>query len=367
VLRQSIGEPELRSSGKIIELGEFNDILNKDAITKHIGIGVSVKLKEYKNLSIPSNCSYSCDTYWGPVLDKINAKLEGKGKEYIEASWSRKDGNNIKPQTLKIGQFSIRDLGVNIQGNKTFDRPISTSGTSISGPYIAVEQVQELAKESTEEAKEIFETLPNALNNIYYVPAIRGVEKKVYVLGNSYVVDITTGSNTQLATTFAYASGQIKEMVEIWSEEITGSGIRINLIPDKKLLIESAEVGGIPVIVDGSGVNQLVQLLLMFGIVPSESTLGIEEPEIHLHPKAQRKLCSLLAKLIRDGWKRQLIITTHSESILYGFLNEVKEGNMDRDNLKIYYFEEKKNGPARVEIDEGGDTYDWGKNFFEYT
>jgi predicted ATPase len=222
-------------------------------------------------------------------------------------------------------------------------------------------------KKAKSEAEDIVNKLEKDLRNVYYVPAIRGIEKHFYNLADQYVIDLPAGRNVQLATTFAYASSGIKDMIEIWSNEITGSAISANLIPNKRVVIESSEADGIPVVVDGSGVNQLTQLLLMFGIVPSGSTLGIEEPEIHLHPKAQKKLCSLLAQLIKNVWKRQLIITTHSEHILYGFLSEMRNGNINREDLKIYYFEEKGSEPIYNEIDEGGDIYNWGKNFFNHS
>jgi len=289
------------------------------------------------------------------------------GNPGLKVSLSDTGELKIEPDILTPQENPNLGIGVRLKANSEFSSPISIRGEYIPKELKPIDDVRKLVRECGKEAEEIANTLPNALKDIYYVPAIRGTDKKVYSLSNDYVVDITTGSNTQLASTFAYTSDHIREMVEIWSGEITGSEIVVNLVPDKKVLIESGAAGGIPVIADGSGVNQLVHLLLMFGIVPYGSTLGIEEPEIHLHPKAQKKLCSLLAGLVKKYWKRQLIITTHSQSIMFGFLDEVKNGNMDRNDLKIYYFEEKEKEPVRVEIDEGGDIYDWGKNFFEYT
>ena len=175
------------------------------------------------------------------------------------------------------------------------------------------------------------------------------------------------GQNMQLASTFAYAGRDIEEIVSIWSEEITGSEIGPLVIPGKFVAVKSYVVpGGIPVIGDGSGTNQLVQLLLTLAITPKRSLLAIEEPEIHLHPKAQTKLCDRLVEISKTH-EKQLVVTTHSQYILYALVQAVKRATLTRDELAIYYFEEKGAEPYRVEQDEYGDIYDWGKNFFSLT
>ncbi len=368
VMRQSMNQRVLQPTGELIELGAFNDILNRDAKVKHIGISASVKLKKYEYLNIPDGTSYSFDSFWHPQLYELDARIGSPNQKCLRFYGSNSEGYKLEPEILEPKKLDIPGVGIKFSGNKnSFPKSISVASKQIPRDYLAIAQIKELVNKCEEEANDIVDTLPNALNDIYYIPATRGIEKKTYALSAGYIVDVISGDNTQLASTFAYADSQIKEMVEIWTREITGSGIQANLIPNKQVLIESDVADGIPVITDGSGVNQLVHLLLMFGIVPNGSTLGIEEPEIHLHPKAQKKLCSLLVELTRKVYKRQLIITTHSQNIMFAFLNEVKDGNMDRNELKIYYFEDKEKEPKRVEIDEGGDIYEWGKNFFDYT
>lgn len=367
VLRQSMDKGSLVASGDLIELGEFRDIKKRNENANHIGIGITVGLNESPLLGIKGNAVYTCDTYWEPDLMKFNAGIESFNGEHIKAIWDRESGTKLEPKLLVPQGEKPEEIRIRFKSSGQFHRPIVIRDDFIVEESNRLEKLKEIMKGAKSEADDIVDKLEKALRNVYYVPATRGIEKNFYNLADKYVIDLPAGSNLQLATTFAYASSAIKEMIEIWSNEITGSEISVNLIPNKRVVIESSEAGGIPVVVDGSGVNQLTQLLLMFGIVPSGSTLGIEEPEIHLHPKAQNKLCGLLAQLIKKVWKRQLIITTHSEHILYGFLSEMRKGNINREDLKIYYFEEKGSEPIYHEIDEGGDIYDWGKNFFDYS
>ena len=69
----------------------------------------------------------------------------------------------------------------------------------------------------------------------------------------------------------------------------------------------------------------------------------IEEPEIHLHPKAQADLAEVLAEEARAGDK-QVIMTTHSEHILNRLLTLVAEGTLPLEDLAIYAFEKDDQG-----------------------
>lgn len=58
------------------------------------------------------------------------------------------------------------------------------------------------------------------------------------------------------------------------------------------------------------------------------------------------------------------MLTTHSEHVLFAFVSAVRDGALTRDDLAMYYFEEKGQEPRQIEQDECGDIYDWGRNFF---
>ena len=57
-----------------------------------------------------------------------------------------------------------------------------------------------------------------------------------------------------------------------------------------------------------------IVLLLKYGLVKSGNTLIIDEPEIHLHPKAQKDMAGILVALVKAGVN--VIITTHSEILV---------------------------------------------------
>ncbi len=76
-----------------------------------------------------------------------------------------------------------------------------------------------------------------------------------------------------------------------------------------------------------SMVSELAPLVLYLrGIVNPGDTLIIEEPESHLHPRAQTQIAITLAHLVRAGVR--VIITTHSDWLLEQIGNLVREGEV---------------------------------------
>lgn len=83
----------------------------------------------------------------------------------------------------------------------------------------------------------------------------------------------------------------------------------------------------LPVGRSSSMVSELAPLVLFLrGIVQPGDTLIIEEPEAHLHPRAQTKMALALARLVRAGVR--VIITTHSDWLLEQIGNLVREGEV---------------------------------------
>ncbi|MCR4316690.1 MAG: DUF3696 domain-containing protein [Planctomycetes bacterium] len=120
----------------------------------------------------------------------------------------------------------------------------------------------------------------------------------------------------------------------------------------------------------GFGVSQVLPVLVAFlqagdGLFP-DRLVYIEQPEIHLHPKAQRGL----AKLICDCAKRgvRLVIETHSALLLREVQTLVAKNYIDKDDVILHWFNRDENGMTTVtsaELDENGAFGDWPEDFDE--
>lgn len=159
-----------------------------------------------------------------------------------------------------------------------------------------------------------------------------------------------------------------RDVVSEWSQRIVGRRIAVRQAGDQ-LLVEAADGLGAPHLItnEGSGLRQLIWPLSALASARSGSLVAVEEPEIHLHPAAQSRLCTLLCEVASEQGK-QLMLTTHSEHIVVAFLTEVAQQHISPEQLAIYHFSESAEGMVaveRVEVDDRGMTKRGLRGFFE--
>lgn len=119
----------------------------------------------------------------------------------------------------------------------------------------------------------------------------------------------------------------------------------------------------------GFGFSQIFPILVQIAVMPVNSTLIIEQPELHLHPAAQAKLAQIIVEGTNIG--RRFIIETHSEHFVRGLqlsISEHRKGNkegLSYDKLRMYFVPE--NGDMRdMRINEWGELIDeWPSGFFD--
>lgn len=87
----------------------------------------------------------------------------------------------------------------------------------------------------------------------------------------------------------------------------------------------------------GTGVTYIAMLIVAALSCKKGDTLIVENPEIHLHPRAQSRLMEFAAFLCERGL--QIIMETHSDHIYNGMRKCIKRNTLGRDKLAAYYFE----------------------------
>ena len=92
----------------------------------------------------------------------------------------------------------------------------------------------------------------------------------------------------------------------------------------------------------GFGVNQILPVLIALLIADSDQVVYIEQPEVHLHPRAQYELANIIVKAVNRGVK--VVIETHSILLLTGIQTLIAEGNISENNVKLHWFSRKKSG-----------------------
>ena len=85
----------------------------------------------------------------------------------------------------------------------------------------------------------------------------------------------------------------------------------------------------------GSGISYLVTVLIVCLSSPEKGIIDIENPEIHLHPSAQAKVCEFLYFIASTG--RQIFVETHSDHIFNGFRAGIATNSMKEELLNIQF------------------------------
>ena len=92
----------------------------------------------------------------------------------------------------------------------------------------------------------------------------------------------------------------------------------------------------------GYGVSQILPILVH--ILSSNSHEMdfslLQQPEVHLHPRAQAELSSLLGKLASQS-NRSFIVETHSDYMIDRARIDIRKGNIKPEDVSLIYFEPK--------------------------
>ena len=105
----------------------------------------------------------------------------------------------------------------------------------------------------------------------------------------------------------------------------------------------------------GYGVSQILPILFYLFAVRNNAVFFIQQPEVHLHPKAQAALGELLFELAKEN-RHTFLIETHSEYLIDRYrvcLNKSTEIKVDS---KVLYYEKQKgeNAIFSIRIDDKG-------------
>lgn len=102
----------------------------------------------------------------------------------------------------------------------------------------------------------------------------------------------------------------------------------------------------------GAGVSYIASIIIMCLSSKKGDILLIENPEIHLHPLAQSRICEFLYFIAISG--RQIFVETHSDHIFNGIRAGIATKKMNRDYINVNFFAlNKKNCTENTKIEFG--------------
>lgn len=329
LMSQSVQEinslKELVVSANFLKLGEFKDVKN----------------------------SYSENNFVKFEFKTDIEKIDSFSFEYIK--------NEQYPDRGILSEFELN-------GNKSSEETISDSNTNTS-----INKSINYKDDSR---------ILNIFKNIHYVSADR-IGPRLFVdkfgIGNLEKTDsrgensinILSSNKEKLNENLFIGEkipNNLTELCQMWLSYIfDGANIEVNnkgesvlalnlSSRDNGLLYKSVNVG--------FGYSYILSIVITCLLAKESDIVIFENPEAHLHPKAQSRLVQLFTRLSLS--KVQLFIESHSEHILNGLRVGIanKSCSITEESVKSYFFDENYK-IEKLNIDNKGFVSNWPKDFFD--
>ncbi|MEQ9359504.1 AAA family ATPase [Coleofasciculus chthonoplastes] len=201
------------------------------------------------------------------------------------------------------------------------------------------------------------------IRKMIHLPGLRGNPERTYP---------TTAIGSEFPGTFEnYVASIINEWQESNDKHINHLNKTLEIIGLPK--IEAVQVNDVQVelrigrfsIADvGIGVSQVLPVLVGLLVAKTGQLVYIEQPELHLHPRAQAALANILADAAKRGVR--VVIETHSELLLLAVQSLVAERQLSPDLVKLHWFTRGDDGMTKVssaDLDEAGAFGDFPEDF----
>lgn len=115
----------------------------------------------------------------------------------------------------------------------------------------------------------------------------------------------------------------------------------------------------------GFGVSQTLPVVVaLLAAIPGQ-LVYLEQPEIHLHPRAQLKFAQLVRRAVERGVR--VVIETHSSIFLRAVQTIMAQGALDPDEVAMHWFtRDRSSGETQIttaDLQEDGSFGDWPEDF----
>lgn len=149
---------------------------------------------------------------------------------------------------------------------------------------------------------------------------------------------------------------------KVGTERINDARIELHV---SRLTHDSTDGADMVSIADvGLGISQVLPVLVAVIAAKKGQLVYIEQPELHLHPRAQVALAQVLADAAKRGVR--VVAETHSSLLLLAIQTLVAEGKLSPDLAKLHWFTRRENGVTEVnsaDLDEAGAYGEWPEDF----
>ncbi len=224
--------------------------------------------------------------------------------------------------------------------------------------------------------------IDESLNNFTFIPCYRSYERVYRATQKSFrSLNEISKSTSDLVDALSDDPVLLKEVNEWLLSSAFNSEILIEKNSDTKIMYIVEKETGVRInIADaGSGIRNLIPIITVSILsnknqnnlknISSKMTpdpiIGLEEPEVNLHPKIQIDLTQFLIQFSKN---KKFIIETHSELMMRKCQQLIRNGKIGKEKVKVYCVRKNKDGHYvdEIRLDKFGNFRDeWPHGFFK--
>lgn len=231
---------------------------------------------------------------------------------------------------------------------------------------------------------EFSNTFGREIHRIIHIPALRGNPERTYQVTavgqefpgvfDNYVASIITfwqsgesptGRESLDRLNYYLNLLQLTTNIEATQLDDTQVEIKVGRLPCAKSNGSQARPQDMVSIADvGFGVSQTLPVLVALIMADPGQLVYIEQPEIHLHPKATIAIAQAFADAAKRGVK--VVVETHSELFLTGVQSLVAEDYLPSELVRLNWFTRRSDGTTKIDsanLDNLGRFGDWPEDF----
>lgn len=213
------------------------------------------------------------------------------------------------------------------------------------------------------------------IRGVIHVPGLRGNPERLYpvtAVGSTYP--------GQFQTYVASIIAQLDDggtTINDLGNDLRGLGLtwRIRAVPVSDTQVE-IQVGRTPLALQGGawdlvsiadvgfGVSQVLPLLVALRVAQRGQLIFVEQPEIHLHPRAQIALGEIIGAAVARGVR--VVVETHSDVLLLALQTLVAREKLKPEDVRFHWFSRDSEGFTEVstaDLDAAGSFGEWPEDF----
>jgi predicted ATPase len=337
-----------------VNLGRFIDIVHSRSFNDSVTLGLGID--EY-------------DGYLPKIARDSNKKLEGAPScldvEYIFSCDEKTEEIN-----LRLAKYGLRVNGQTYEFQIEPKEPAQAEQREyrvlLNGTVIAISAVRREAfffyflpehkngKEDTSDpSKDDFQwmltldtmqfAIRDALNKCLYLGPFRQGPRRRYQTRGASPVEVGAAGEaavTMLANEMVrFSNRPAADLVSKWISQLgLGTALSMRRFANTDLVDVSLNLSDgaeLPLTDLGFGVSQVLPVLVQCAFAKEGSTLLFEQPELHLHQGAARKLGAIFCDVAKSR-KLNLLLETHSPELCRAVMNEIREGRLTCDDVAFY-------------------------------